>query len=73
MAEAPGHAYNTARGVFTDVGGLVQPSPAPRFSRSQTRPPAAPPRPGADTDAVLAGLGLSVAEISELRTRAVVG
>jgi alpha-methylacyl-CoA racemase len=73
MAEAPGHAYNTARGVFTDVGGLVQPAPAPRFSRSQTGPPAVPPRPGADTDAVLAELGLSAAEISELRTRAVVG
>jgi len=73
MAEAPGHAYNTARGVFTDVGGLVQPAPAPRFSRSDTGPPAAPPRPGADTDAVLAGLGLSAAEIKQLRARSVVG
>jgi alpha-methylacyl-CoA racemase len=73
MAEAPGHSRNTARGVFTDVGGLVQPAPAPRFSRSAAGQPEPPPRPGADTDAVLAGLGLSEADIGELRGRGVVG
>jgi alpha-methylacyl-CoA racemase len=73
MAEAPSHPYNTARGVFTDVGGLVQPAPAPRFSRSAAGQPEAPPRPGADTDAVLAGLELSGAEIGDLRSRGVVG
>jgi crotonobetainyl-CoA:carnitine CoA-transferase CaiB-like acyl-CoA transferase len=33
----------------------------------------APPRPGADTDSVLAGLGLSAAEVSGLRARGVIG
>jgi alpha-methylacyl-CoA racemase len=73
MAEAPGHPHNVARGVFTDVGGLVQPAPAPRFGRSAAGPPQPPPRPGADTDEVLAGLGLSTAEITALRGRGVVG
>ena len=33
-AEAPGHPHNAARGTFADVGGVVQPAPAPRFGRS---------------------------------------
>ncbi len=72
-AEAPGHPANAARGVFTDVGGLLQPAPAPRFSRSATGPPQPPPRPGTDTDDVLAGLGLTLAEITDLRDRNVIG
>jgi alpha-methylacyl-CoA racemase len=73
MAEAPGHPYNTARGVFTDVGGLVQPAPAPRFGRSAAGSPTPPPRPGADTDDVLAGIGLGAAEIATLRDQGIVG
>jgi alpha-methylacyl-CoA racemase len=73
-AEAPAHPHNQARGVFTDVGGLAQPAPAPRFGRSHVAQPQAPKRPGSDTDAVLGvdGLGLSDAEVSALRERGVV-
>src|SRR6185437_3749927 len=72
-AEAPSHPHNAARGTFTDVGGLTQPAPAPRFGRSAVDQPAPPRRPGADTDEVLdEGLGLSLAEIADLRTRGVV-
>ncbi|WP_246507808.1 CaiB/BaiF CoA transferase family protein [Actinocrinis puniceicyclus] len=39
--EAPDHPHNEARGTFTTVAGYVQPSPAPRFSRT----PAAVPLP----------------------------
>ncbi len=71
LADAPGHPHNVARGTFADVGGAPQPAPAPRFSRT----PAGPPRPavpaGADTDAVLAGLGLDTGEIAGLRERGV--
>jgi alpha-methylacyl-CoA racemase len=73
MAEAPVHPHATARDAFVEVGGVVQPAPAPRFGRSRAGTPAAPPRPGADTDTVLAGLGLSGAEVSDLRARGVVG
>jgi alpha-methylacyl-CoA racemase len=71
--EAPAHPHNAARGTFTGGDGAgpalpVQPSPAPRFSRTPSEPPRAPSRPGADTGDVLDGLGLSEAEISTLRT-----
>lgn len=51
--EAPAHPHNRARDAFVDVGGIVQPAPAPRFGRT----PAASPAPMAATtvDEVLAG------------------
>jgi alpha-methylacyl-CoA racemase len=73
MDEAAAHPHAAARSAFTDVGGIVQPAPAPRFSRSPAGPPAAPPGPGADTDAVLAGLGLTAEQAAGLRARGVVG
>ncbi|MBO0753873.1 MAG: CoA transferase, partial [Bradyrhizobiaceae bacterium] len=36
MAEAPAHPHHVARQTFVDIGGVVQPAPAPRFGR--TRP-----------------------------------
>jgi alpha-methylacyl-CoA racemase len=73
-AEAPAHPHNTARATFTDVGGITQPAPAPRFGRTAVGQPAPPRRPGADTDEVLGarGLGLNPAEIADLRGRGVV-
>jgi alpha-methylacyl-CoA racemase len=32
--EAPQHAHNVARGTFVKTDGVVQPAPAPRFSRT---------------------------------------
>ena len=37
--EAPHHAHNLARETFVEIDGVVQPAPAPRFSRT---PPARP-------------------------------
>ncbi len=70
---APGHPHNSARGTFTDVGGIVQPAPAPRFGRTPCAAPTPPPPAGADTDAVLAEIGLAPAEIADLRQRGAVG
>jgi alpha-methylacyl-CoA racemase len=42
--EAPHHPHLAARGTFVEVDGIVQPAPAPRFSRTtpqQPDPPAA--------------------------------
>jgi alpha-methylacyl-CoA racemase len=72
-AEAPGHAHNTARGTFADIGGITQPAPAPRFGRSVAGTPAPPRKPGQDTDAVLAGLGTTPAEIAALRAAGTIG
>jgi alpha-methylacyl-CoA racemase len=65
--EAPGHPHNAARGTFVEAGGMVQPAPAPRFSRTAADPPQPPDRPGADTDTVLTELGLSGGQIAGLR------
>src|SRR6201999_482880 len=34
LAEAPKHVHNAARGTFVEIDGVVQPAPAPRFSRT---------------------------------------
>jgi alpha-methylacyl-CoA racemase len=67
--EAPAHPHNAARGTFIDVGGVTQPGPAPRFSRSSCDTPEPPPRPGTHTADVLAELGYTASQISNLRDR----
>ncbi|TFZ02706.1 CoA transferase [Ramlibacter henchirensis] len=37
--EAPAHPHNRARGTFIDLQGVVQPAPAPRFSRTAAAQP----------------------------------
>ena len=73
LAEAPGHEHNAARGTFTDVGGIVQPAPAPRFGRTPSAAPTPPAAPGSDTDAILAAAGLTPQEITALRERGAAG
>jgi alpha-methylacyl-CoA racemase len=56
LSEAFGHPHLAARGTFVDRDGIVQPAPAPRFSRTSATLTSAPPAvPGQDTrDALLA-------------------
>jgi alpha-methylacyl-CoA racemase len=73
LGEVSSHPHNAARGTFVTRDGVLQPAPAPRFSRTVPEM-GAPPRPvGADTDAVLASAGFSDAEIAELTRAGVVG
>ena len=77
-AEAGDHRHNQARMVFTEICGVRQPTPAPRFSRSKTSLPAAPAQPGADVDGVLGGsgpwaLGLGPKRLASLRAAGVIG
>jgi alpha-methylacyl-CoA racemase len=67
LSEAPDHPHNAARGTFTEVGGVMQNAPAPRFSRSQAGEPR-PPRPqGADGREVLETIaGYKPAEVDAL-------
>lgn len=65
--EAPLHPHNQARETFTEVAGVVQPAPAPRFSKTPSEIAAPPPRAGQDTEAVLAAVGYRDEEISALR------
>ena len=66
MAEAAAHPHNAARGTFSEVGGVVQPSPAPRFSATPAAPATAPPRPGEHTTEVLARWGVDDATVAAL-------
>ncbi len=58
MGEAPEHPHNKARGTFFERDGVVQPAPAPRFSRTRAEIQGPPPRPGQHTDEVLADWGI---------------
>lgn len=58
MEEAPTHAHNMAREVFVCRSGVVQPQPAPRFSRTQGGIQGDPPATGAtQCDDVIAQWG----------------
>ena len=67
MHEALVHPHNLARGTFVDVEGLMQPAPAPRFSRTSGQIRNLAPQAGADTLTILEGLGLEASVIDGLQ------
>jgi alpha-methylacyl-CoA racemase len=66
LEEAPEHPHNVAREAFVAVDGVVQPAPAPRFSRTPGAVQRPPAEPGGDTREALADWGLERAEIEAL-------
>ena len=73
LGETPQHAHNQARQSFIEVGGVVQPAPTPRFSRTPSATPEAVRKPGSDTRATLQDCGFKPEEIETLlRSGAVV-
>jgi len=58
LREAADHPHLAKRETFVEVDGVVQPAPAPRFSRTASAVPQAPPAIGRDTRAVLAAWGV---------------
>jgi len=67
LAEAPLHPHQVARGNFVEVAGVVQPAPAPRFSRSKGAIQRPPPEVGEHSDEVLHEWGFASDEIASLR------
>lgn len=59
FVEAARHPHNTARGTYIEIGGITQPAPAPRFSRTRPEVAFAPRKPGQDLDAVQRDWGVS--------------
>jgi alpha-methylacyl-CoA racemase len=57
MSEAAKHPHNVARKTFIEVDGVVQPAPAPRFSRTASALPSAPAHAGQHSREVLADWG----------------
>ncbi len=72
LAEVPNHPHMQARKSFVEIEGVLQPAPAPRFSRTPCGVPRAPRPPGADTERVLAELGIGAEEIRRLKADGVV-
>jgi alpha-methylacyl-CoA racemase len=72
MTEAPHHPHLRARGTFVERDGVVQPAPAPRFSRTPGAIQGPPARAGEHTDEVLVDWGFGFDEIGVLREARVV-
>jgi len=73
MAEAADYPHNKIRKTFTSLGGVVQPSPAPRFSRTVPEIGRPPREAGQDTNTVLAEFGFAEGEVADLTRRGIVG
>lgn len=63
LTEATQHPHNVAREVFMERDGVVQPAPAPRFSKSQPTVGACPVR-GEHSLAIVSELGLNADELT---------
>jgi alpha-methylacyl-CoA racemase len=66
--EAPEHPHNRERNLFIEHDGLVQPAPAPRFSRTPAAVAGPMVSPGQHTGEVLTEFGFTANEIDQLRT-----
>ncbi|MFQ5548012.1 MAG: CaiB/BaiF CoA transferase family protein [Woeseia sp.] len=70
MGEAPEHRHNRARKTFIEVDGIVQPGPAPRFSRTES---AIQSPPGTGNTETLGEWGVPESEIGKLERAGVIG
>lgn len=66
MREAPLHPQNKARGSFIEVDGVLQPGPAPRFSRTPSGVPCGPAFAGQHSKEVLTDWGIDQGRIATL-------
>ncbi len=66
MSEAAEHPHNVQRGTFIELGGVTQPAPAPRFSRTKAVVTSVPAHPGQHTREVLADWGVASDRIEQL-------
>ncbi|MBR0784746.1 CaiB/BaiF CoA transferase family protein [Bradyrhizobium iriomotense] len=64
--EAPSHPQNVARGNFVEIEGVVQPTPAPRFSRTKPEVTGPAVRAGQKTRDGLTGWGFTTEEVDGL-------
>jgi alpha-methylacyl-CoA racemase len=70
--EAASHPHNAARGTYQRVDGLLQPAPAPRFSRTPGRIRSGPCRPGVGGREALVNWGVTVERVDALVAAGVV-
>jgi len=70
--EAVSHPHHAARGTFVSPGGVPQPAPAPRFSRTPGAVGSPPTAAGSDTDGALAAWGFDPEDVARLRAAAAI-
>jgi alpha-methylacyl-CoA racemase len=66
LDEVQHHPHNIARNSYIELDGIVQPAPAPRFSRTEVQATHGSRLPGEDTATVLSEAGLGQADIDSL-------
>ena len=66
LDEVHEHPPNIARNSFLEIDGIVQPAPAPRFSRSEPATPTGSRLPGQDSRVVLQDAGFRDTEIESM-------
>lgn len=66
-SEAPTHPHNQERQTFVEIAGVLQPAPAPRFSRTPAGVPSPPSHLGQDTTEALLRWGFEYDKIDQLR------
>lgn len=67
MTEAASHPHIRARETIVEFDGVLQPAPAPRFSRTPGAITRGTAKPGEHTDEALADWGFDASEIAKLR------
>lgn len=71
--EAPYHPHHAARGTYVEIDGIVQPAPAPRFSRTRPGLPIPPQPTGPDEAEAALAPWLAPAEIAALKAAGTIG
>jgi alpha-methylacyl-CoA racemase len=66
MSEAAEHPHNVERETFIELGGIQQPAPAPRFSRTSPEVSGLPAHPGQHTREILADWGIKDERVATL-------
>jgi alpha-methylacyl-CoA racemase len=72
LSEAPQHPHLAARRGFEEVDGVLQPGPAPRFSRTPSAIRQPPPKPGSNTHEALSAWGFNANELQALQKAGVI-
>lgn len=72
LLEAAEHPHNKARETFVEIDGVLQPAPAPKFSRTKSEIQHPPCAPGQHTDEVLAEWGVDESKIGDLKAKSVI-
>jgi alpha-methylacyl-CoA racemase len=67
MSEVATHPHIRARNTIVEYEGVLQPAPAPRFSRTPGEIQRGRSKPGEHTDEILAEFGFAADEIATLR------